>query len=480
MKMVEKICPEKKQEFDNVCPARSTAARRIEELSSDIKRQLEAKGVEFDFYSLACDESTDASDTTQLLSFLRGVDNEMNVIEELLDLQSLKDQTRGTDLFAAVSSAVDDMKLRGIKSRGLLRMAGPAMVGEHGGLSTLVCKKVSEEGGKAIQLHCIIHQQVLCAKHLKYDHVMKLVIKAINYIRSKALCHRQFQQFLLDIQAEHGDVVYHTDVRWLSRGSALQRFYSLREEIRQFLAKKGQPMPELSDPVWLADFGFLVDITRHLNVLNTNLQGQNAMVSQLYSHIKAFQTKLLLFQRHLSQTQPNTTHFPSLQEIMTSFPVNNISAQMRRYAANISSLAEEFQQRFKDFAAIEKEITLFSSPFSVDPNGVPDHLQLELIELQCDTECHSRHQQLPLVNFYRQLGKDRFQEIRTFAKKMLSLFGSTYSCEKTFSVMNSNKNRVRTRLSDSHLRDILRIKTTVFEPDLPCLLQSRSQHHPSH
>lgn len=40
--------------------------------------------------------------------------------------------------------------------------------------------------------------------------------------------------------------------------------------------------------------------------------------------------------------------------------------------------------------------------------------------------------------------------------------------------MNMNKNRVRTRLSDSHLRDILRIKTTVFEPDLPRLL-----HHPS-
>ena len=147
------------------------------------------------------------------------------------------------------------------------------MPGERSGLSTLVCNKVSEEGGKAIKLHCIIHQQVLCAKHLKYDHVMKLVIKAINYIRSRALCHHQFQQFLLDIQDEYGDVVYHNDVRWLSQGSALQRFYSLRKEIGQFLAKKGQPVPALSVPVWLADFGFLVDITQHLNVLNTSLQG---------------------------------------------------------------------------------------------------------------------------------------------------------------------------------------------------------------
>ncbi|KAF7237537.1 Chromodomain-helicase-DNA-binding protein 1-like [Varanus komodoensis] len=267
VKMVEKICPEKKQEFANVCLARNTVVRRIEDVSSDNKRQLEAKGVEFDFFPLACNESTDASDTAQLLIFLRGVDNDMN--------------------------------------------------------------------------------------------------------------------------AEYGDVVYHNEARWLSRGSALQRFYSLREEIGQFLAKKGQPMPELSDPVWLADFGFLVDITRHLNMLNTSLQGQNPLVSQLYSHIKAFGTKLLLFQRHLSQTQPNTAHFPSLQEIMTSFPQNNMSAQIRRYEADISSLAEEFQQRFRDFAAIEKEI----------------------IELQCDAECRSRHQQLPLVTFYRQLDKDRFQEI---------------------------------------------------------------------
>ncbi|KAF7243378.1 General transcription factor II-I repeat domain-containing protein 2 [Varanus komodoensis] len=420
--MEEKICPEKKREFANVCLARNTVVRRTEDVSSDIKRQLEAKGVEFDFFSLACNESTDASDTAQLLIILRGVDNDMNVSEELLDLQSLKNQTRGTDLFVSVCSAIDDMKPPWNKVTGIITDGAPAMAGERSGLSTLVCNKVSEEGGKAIKLHCIIHQQVLCAKHLKYDHVMKLVMKAINYPKPCATA--SFNSF------------YST-----SRLNTEMLCITTREEIGQFLTKKGQLMPELSDPVWLADFGFLVDITQHLNMLNMSLQGQNAVVSQLYSRIKAFGTKLLLFQRHLSQTQASTTHFPLLQEIMTSFPQNNMSAQIRRYEADISSLAEEFQQHFRDFAAIEKEITLFSSPFFVDPDDAPDHLQLELIELQCDAKCRSRHQQLPLVNFYRQLDKDRFQEIRTFAKKMLSLFGSTYLCEKTFSVMNANKNR---------------------------------------
>ena len=67
--MVENICPEKKQEFANVCLARNTVERRIEDVLSDIKRYLEAKGVEFDFPPLACNESTDASDTAQLLIF---------------------------------------------------------------------------------------------------------------------------------------------------------------------------------------------------------------------------------------------------------------------------------------------------------------------------------------------------------------------------------------------------------------------------
>lgn len=480
MTMVKNICPEKQQEFAKVCLARNTVARRIEEVSSDIKRQLGIRGKEFDFFSLACDESTDASDTAQLLIFLRGVDNEMNITEELLDLQSLKNQTRGTDLFSSVCAAVDNMKLPWNKISGIITDGAPSMTGKQSGLATLISNKVSEEGGKAVKLHCIIHQQVLCAKHLQYEHVMGPVIKSINYIRSRALCHRQFQQFLSEIHAEYGDVVYHNDVRWLSRGSALSRFYSLRQEIDEFLAEKGQPMGELSDPIWLADLGFLVDITKHLNVLNTSLQGPDAVISQLYSHVKAFGIKLQLFERHLSSTQPSTAHFPALQEIMARFPQSDVAVQTRRYVSDISSLAEEFKQRFRDFAAIEKEITLFSSPFSVDTDDVPDYLQLEVIELQCDAEIRGQYQQLTLANFYRQLNKDRFPEIRAFGKKMLSLFGSTYLCEKTFSVMKLNKSHVRTRLSDSHLQDILRINTTAIEPDLAFVLQSRSQFHPSH
>ena len=40
MKMVDNICPEKQQEIANTCLSRNTVARRIEELSADVKRQV--------------------------------------------------------------------------------------------------------------------------------------------------------------------------------------------------------------------------------------------------------------------------------------------------------------------------------------------------------------------------------------------------------------------------------------------------------
>lgn len=68
----------------------------------------------------------------------------MNVSKELLDLQSLKDQMRGIDLFASVCSAVDDIKLQWNKITGIIMDGASALFGKQSGLPTLVCEKVSE------------------------------------------------------------------------------------------------------------------------------------------------------------------------------------------------------------------------------------------------------------------------------------------------------------------------------------------------
>ena len=62
----------KRQEFDSVSLSRNTVLRRIEDLSANIKHQLSVKACAFDFFSIACDESTDATDNAQLSFFFAG------------------------------------------------------------------------------------------------------------------------------------------------------------------------------------------------------------------------------------------------------------------------------------------------------------------------------------------------------------------------------------------------------------------------
>ncbi|KAF6339741.1 hypothetical protein mRhiFer1_008020 [Rhinolophus ferrumequinum] len=157
------MCPEQSQEFDSVSLSRNTVVQRIEDLSANIKHQLSDKTCAFDFYSIACDESTDATDTAQLLIFLRGVDNNFCVMEELLDLSSLNTTTTGKDIFEAVSNAIDKIGLKGDKLCGVTTDGAPAVTGERKGVASMVCAEVQESGGEAGKMRCIIHQEALCA-----------------------------------------------------------------------------------------------------------------------------------------------------------------------------------------------------------------------------------------------------------------------------------------------------------------------------
>lgn len=478
IKVAEIMCPEKTQDFSNVSLSRQTVTRRIEDLSANLNQQVSDKARAFQFYSIACDESTDATDTAQLLIFLRGVDINFGITEELLDLRSLKGTTRGSDIFEAVSAAMNDINLPWDKLCGVTTDGAPAMTGERNGMASMVCRKVRESGGEAVKMHCIIHQEALCAKTVEVNDVMDTVVKAINLIRAKALNHRQFQTFLSEVEAEYGDVIYHSDVRWLSRGSVLHRFYSLRSEIDRFLKEKSKPLHELNDPLWLADLAFLVDLTSHLNALNKSLQGKDQLVSHMYSHLKAFCVKLKLLEAQLRNF--NVVHFPTLLELKTAFPNANVSGRKMKYVSVITSLQAEFGKRFQDFSVIEKDMKLFITPFSVDVTDVDERMQMEVIEIQCDESLKSRHQLLPQPEFYRSLDETRFPLMKRHAARMISLFGSTYICEQTFSLMTLNKSRLRTRLTDRHLCDVLRIATSRLTPDLPAILQSKAQHHCSH
>ncbi|UYV67839.1 EPM2AIP1 [Cordylochernes scorpioides] len=375
--VVEEMCPEKVNLLKTVSMSANTVARRVENIAENISSQLFDKNGHVEWFSLALDESTDVSDTAQVLIYIRGVDKSYEVHEELLDMYSIHGTTTGTDIFKGVEMAINKKNLRWKNLKCITTDGGKNMSGKDKGVVALVSKAVENDGGsKPLVLHCIIHQQSLCGKCLDMSDVLKPVISTVNFIRSFGLNHRQFRQFIAEIGET--DLPYHTAVRWLSCGKVLQRFFELRAVIEIFLNEKHRPLTELQNNAWLWKLAFYVDLTKHVNELNLRLQGENQHLPDLYTNIKSFRMKLILFQSQLRSKC--FSHFKTCEIFShtteTEFPIDFAIETLSAFKIN-------FDTRFSDFDAIANQIKIFQNPFDADIETLAPELQMEMIDLQC-------------------------------------------------------------------------------------------------
>ena len=92
---VKIICPKVEMRLKNVSLSRITIVRRVDSISTNLADQMANKINKFDYFSICLDESTDVLDTVQMLIFIRRIDKDFNVTEELLSMESLKHNWRG-------------------------------------------------------------------------------------------------------------------------------------------------------------------------------------------------------------------------------------------------------------------------------------------------------------------------------------------------------------------------------------------------
>uniref|UniRef100_A0A3B4Z8N2 DUF4371 domain-containing protein n=1 Tax=Stegastes partitus TaxID=144197 RepID=A0A3B4Z8N2_9TELE len=282
--------------FGTVSLSCRTVTQRIFNIRQHVEEKLNDVMNDCRYFSLVLDEGTDVTDVSQLLIFTRTIDSSFEVHEELLKLVSLHDTTKGTDIFNAVKTVVNEhggfSKLSAIVTNG-----APSMQGRRTGFAGLLY----QSGVGCPVLHCIIHQEALCVKTINFSQVMGVVTKVTNLQGgNRALNPRKFVAFLEEVNAAYGDLQMHTDIRWMSRRKCLERFFALRTELPVFLedcvrCDTSAYCHKLRDTAFLYDMAFLSDITSHLNNLSIQLQGRCQTVSDLYAHMSAFWRKLALF-----------------------------------------------------------------------------------------------------------------------------------------------------------------------------------------
>uniref|UniRef100_A0A3Q3NFP3 HAT C-terminal dimerisation domain-containing protein n=1 Tax=Labrus bergylta TaxID=56723 RepID=A0A3Q3NFP3_9LABR len=348
---------------------------RVEILATDVFETLLEELKKADVMSIAVDESTDRTDTAQLCIYVRFSDGKC-FREELLGLLPLQGHTTGEIVFGKISAFLKNNGLDMERVCMLVTDGAPSMAGKVNGLALKT--------------------------------TMNSVMATINLIRStSSLQHRLFCKLLSNMSTEHHDLLWHNDVRWLSKGKALERFC------------------------------------------------RDKTVTDLLEQMHAFQVKLDFFTTDLNTGR--MLHFPTLCKRISS------SAQITFVMTDfIVRLKENFAGRLDGLALPTEVMGFVRDPFTVATEGDLSTRAKEVVPSIDEGEFIScRH---------------AFPNVKKVAIIVLSMFGSTYTCESSFSHMNSIKSSSRCSLTDNTLHQCLRIALTSYEPKVTALVQKEKFH----
>ena len=103
----------------------STVKLRIDELADDIKLQVVEKIKHSPFFAIQCDETTDVSQCSQLLVYVRFIGKE-TLEEEMLFCYPLETSTKADDILAVLSNLFDENNLSWDKLVGICTDGAPA------------------------------------------------------------------------------------------------------------------------------------------------------------------------------------------------------------------------------------------------------------------------------------------------------------------------------------------------------------------
>ncbi|XP_065667571.1 general transcription factor II-I repeat domain-containing protein 2A-like [Hydra vulgaris] len=386
-----------------------------------------------EFVSIALDESTDLVGKAQLCVYARFITTNYCLFEELLGIEPLETTTTGQGIYDKLFKILKNTKVPLQKISSVVTDGAPAMIERIRGVVTLL-RNSGEFPNKFMSYHCVTHQEALCAKVATIDDVMTAVVKTINHIRSNALKRRQFRALMEQNEDEHGDLLLHSEVRWLSRGNILNRFWECLPSVLLFMLTQKFSFITMSIEEFKCKLAFLCDITAQFNVLNKRLQGHRVLVCDLINHITVMKTKLNLYKTQFASG--SCTHFPTLNECQPS------REMLSSFSLIVTALYDQFENRFNEFEDLKKHKVLLCYPFDFDMKDISilkdfeeaDILKAEdeLINFQCDDELRRKAPKKDedgtfgenLIIFWHAVMKERFPVLKKHANRLICMYGT--------------------------------------------------------
>ena len=317
----------------------------IEELSSDLKDQVREHFVAIDndlsvLWSLQVDESTDRTGKSHLLAFIRVINNE-TLVNEFLFCKELKGTTKGEDVFQLVDENILLSELQWSNCVSVCTDGCPSTRGKNKGFVANVLQK----NPNVVVVHCMIHREAHVAKYLPADlkEVVDQVSQVVNFIKSRPLQNRLFSQLCKAMDSEYECLLYHTEVRWLSKGKVLKRMVHLKTQVISFMETQRKDFGfSLLDEGWWVKVLFLSDLFDKLNSLNSSLQGPSENIITATSKLRSLDEKLTLWKTKVSK------------KVFDSFPTLNESTRKQEIILQImntlSGLQLALQHYFPEFA----------------------------------------------------------------------------------------------------------------------------------
>ncbi|KAF2343334.1 protein of unknown function DUF4371 [Trinorchestia longiramus] len=214
-----------------------TISDRIEDMSKDILAQVFVDLISSPAkFSLQLDETTDVSNLSQLAVLVRYVKDDV-LNEDFLFCKPLTTTTKAAEVKKPVDNFFKDNNLSWDVVSAVRSDRVPVTLGRKYGFGAVV----KADAPHIILTHCILHRHALATKTLppKLAEVLKIV-DCVNCMQSSALRHRIFSELCKEMGSEFEVLLYHSNIRWLSRGQVLNRVFAVRVELALFLQEHQQ------------------------------------------------------------------------------------------------------------------------------------------------------------------------------------------------------------------------------------------------